>query len=117
MVRHCTLTATFVGSNPTPPANGEMEMRQLCWNCKNTNSKDCEWFSNCNKHPSYCVVKKGYIIECDKFIEDTPQGKRNVFVDREIWTALKVNRRTYYRHKQEYKKEFYEKLKKGEICL
>lgn len=29
MVRHCTLTATFVGSNPTPPANkiGEMGMK------------------------------------------------------------------------------------------
>lgn len=22
VVRHCTLTAIFVGSNPTPPANG-----------------------------------------------------------------------------------------------
>lgn len=29
MVRHCTLTATFVGSTPAPPANKNEECEKL----------------------------------------------------------------------------------------
>ena len=89
-------------------------MKQLCWNCKNTNRFKCEWFEDCSKFPDYVKTtynkhtRYEYIIACDKY-EPIDCKYFKSLTNREIALVLGISERCFYRHKQKYLKIFYKK--------
>lgn len=87
-------------------------MKQLCWNCKNTNKFKCEWFDDCSKFPNYVqtkysdVTKYTYIIACQKY-EPLDFKKFKTLTNKEIAKIFDISERRFYRHKKEYMKLFY----------
>lgn len=84
-------------------------MKQLCWDCKNTNANDCIWFRK-HKLPKGCITNaQGFICECPNFQRIESLKKRPTYTV--IARELGISERVFYRNKTTYM-EMWEKLQK-----